>query len=521
MRTKRRSLVDGVIVSASTPQVSANLFRTTLCPNLIRHQDIFMDWDGAAYKPVENKTVTAQLSAFLGSALEKGFDKDTDAEGNEVKVAKYFRFNPKKTHIAEVYEMLGHACHVPMNTMAPPAWLKDTPPGYAALDPKNLISFQNGLLDVTTFKLYKATPFFFTMTAIDIKYDADAPEPKLLLAFLQQVTKSRQPLVDLIQEWIGYNISTDTSKHRVMFYWGVPRSGKGTLMRIQTALVGKYNTRFPTIETLAGRFGLVGLIGASAAQVTDMNTQSKTDLGRAASRINGISGEDGQTIERKGISDWDGVLPTRFTLAGNTLPNFGSHTSATAARLLIVPFEESYEGREDRELTPKLMAELPGIINWGLAGLVRLRERGDFLEPEDSKIAKTRLIYLSNPIHGFVEEKCVVKARAGVDKDVLYAAYVAHCEAIHSRPKELGDFTEQLQQIYPSVKAGRRRIGDTRVHTYGGIRLSDDMAAKVYLRDAEREAMLGDVLGEPVVAFMRDANGWPIIRSGGAADFYA
>jgi putative DNA primase/helicase len=519
---KNRSPADapGFVVSPATPQISAELFKAALFPNLIRHQDVFMKWDGAAYLPVENATVEAQLSAFLGSAFEKGFEKDKDEDGNEVKVPKYFRFNPKKSHISEVYAMLGHACHVPMNTMAPPAWLNDTPDEYKVLNPKNLISFRNGLLDISTRKLYPATPFFFTLTALDIEHDPNAPEPELWLEFCQEVTKDRQQLVDLLQEMLGYLISTDTSMHKVFFLWGRPRSGKGTILRITTALVGKQNTRFPTIETLAGRFGLQGLIGGSVAQVTDMNTQSRADLGTSASRINGISGEDGQTVERKGITDWNGVLPVRFQLAGNTLPNFGSHTGAMAARLLIIPFDESFEGREDRALTDKLIAELPGILNWALAGLDRLRLMGEFEEPDDSKAAKLRLIYLSNPIHGFVEEKCVVKAGAGIDKDVLYAAYVAHCDAVRSPPKALGDFTEQLQQIYPTVKAGRRRIGDKRVHTYVGIRLSDEMAARVYLRDAEREAMLGEVLGDPVVEFKRDANGWPIVRNGGG-DFYS
>src|SRR5260370_28777975 len=113
-----------------------------------------------------------------------------------------------------------------------------------------------------------------------------------MASFLRQVTNNRQPLIDLIQEMLGYLVTSDTSLHRVFFLWGSPRSGKGTILRITTALVGKNNVRFPTIETLAGRFGLQGLIGGSVAQVTDMNTQSRTDLGTSASRINGISGED-------------------------------------------------------------------------------------------------------------------------------------------------------------------------------------------------------------------------------------
>ena len=43
----------------------------------------------------------------------------------------------------------------------------------------------------------------------------------------------------------------------------------------------------------------------------------------------------------KGIGDWNGLLPGRIVMAGNNLPNFGSHAAATAARLLIFPFDVS------------------------------------------------------------------------------------------------------------------------------------------------------------------------------------
>jgi hypothetical protein len=102
-----------------------------------------------------------------------------------------------------------------------------------------------------------------------------------------------------------------------------------------------------------------------------------------------------------------------------------------------------------------------------------------------------------------------------VSKDVLYAAYVAHCGEINSHPKPLGDFTEQLQQLYPTIASGRRRVGDgeKRSYTYSGIRLSDAMARRAYARDTELEALTG------VMEFKRDAGGWPIARNDGG-DFY-
>lgn len=433
--------------------------------------------------------------------------------GKKVQEPALFPFNPQPKDITDVYAMLKHQCHVPVGTMDPPSWLPNFPKRYVGIDPKRAISFQNGLLDLDTGILFPASPYFFTRTALEMNYDESAPVPELWLEFLQQVTKTRQPLVDLIQEMLGYLVTTDTSLHRIFFLWGLPRSGKGTILRITTALCGKNNMRYPSIETLAGRFGLHNLIGSAVAQITDMNTMSPKDLGTAASRMNGISGEDSVTIERKGIGDWNGKLGSRFQIAGNTLPNFGKNTAAMAERLLIFPFDVSFSGKEDRGLTDKLIAELPGILNWALVGLDRLRKRGDFLEPAESTVAKKRLIHISDPIHGFIEECCFVgPTKLGTDKAVLYAAYERYCEEVHAQQKPLAAFTEDMQAIYPTVSASKRRNGDKpQVPCYRGIRFNSATAGKMYQVERDDSDDLG--VG-PLIVIKRDASGWPLPRRG-------
>lgn len=497
------------IVNRATPSKSAALFREQRYPNLINQQDEWLNWDGSAYQSIEDATICARVSEFL-----KACQTMKPVNGK----LKAFPFDTRKSDIAEVVAALKNDVHKPRDTMAPPCWLDGTPPAYLALNPRNLISFQNGLLDIETRELYTATPFFFTRTALAIEYDELAPDPEMFLQFLGEAMKGRQPLVDLIQEMLGYMIATDTSMHKVFFLFGRPRSGKGTILRITTALVGVRNTCFPTIETLGAQFGMQGLIGKSVAQVTDMNTDDGKALRTTASRINGISGEDGVTVERKHISNWDGKLPTRFILAGNTLPNFGSHTNAMATRLLIVPFEVSFVGREDRSLTDKLMTELPGILNWALDGLDRLRARGDFAEPEDSAKAKHRLIFKSDPVHGFIAECCTVKPGTGVDKADLYAAFQRYGADTGARSlPPLKDFTEKLQELFPGVSASKRYIGERNKQRpcYRGVRFNDETALEIYASDP----MMVDLGFTDGRALVRDAKGWPILKGVQPSDF--
>ena len=60
----------------------------------------------------------------------------------------------------------------------------------------------------------------------------------------------------------------------------------------------------------------------SLITVTDMDVDSKSELGSAAVCINKISGEDRVNVERKNKLPWKGTLPGRVVLIGNNLPDF-------------------------------------------------------------------------------------------------------------------------------------------------------------------------------------------------------
>lgn len=343
------------VLSKETPYKSAKLFRTARFPDLINFQDEWLTWDGAAYIPLEDATIRAAVMEYLEQAKVRM--RINDATG----VVSYSDgpFNPKPTHINAVYEMLRGQCHKEVGVVSPPVFLS----GRTEPRPRNLVSCRNGLVDITTGKLYDPTPDFFTRTALPINYYPDAPAPARWLTFLADVTSGRQELINLIWEIFGYLISADTLHQKVFFLYGNPRSGKGTVLRTLVKLIGVENTCSPSIKNLAGSFGYQSMIGKTLAIVSDMATDSRTDLSAAASSINAVSGEDNIEANRKNKDFWQGRLAARFVLAGNDLPGFGAHTAALAARLLILPFEEDYLGREDYNLSDKLAVELPSILN--------------------------------------------------------------------------------------------------------------------------------------------------------------
>jgi putative DNA primase/helicase len=63
-------------------------------------------------------------------------------------------------------------------------------------------------------------------------------------------------------------------------------------------------------------------------------------------------------------------------IATNELPRLSDASGALASRMIILNTPESFYGRENHDLTDDLMEELPGIFNWALDGLDRLRGQG-------------------------------------------------------------------------------------------------------------------------------------------------
>ncbi len=89
-------------------------------------------------------------------------------------------------------------------------------------------------------------------------------------------------------------------------------------------------------------------------------------------------------MNRKNKRELTLKLPTRVMIATNTLPKIEDPSGALAGRLVALEMKKSYYGREDHGLYDRLCAELPGILNWAIAGWNSLREAGKFIVPKRS-----------------------------------------------------------------------------------------------------------------------------------------
>jgi P4 family phage/plasmid primase-like protien len=445
------------VLNPAAPLEIAERLKAELFPTAIHTNDDWLDWRAGAYRDVEDATMRSALYRELGKAVVAKKEK----EG-----VVFEPFNPDTNKVNKVLDALEGVAHRPADAMTSQTWLEGEGP-----PPSELLAVRNGLVHVPTGELLPPTPRFFTRNTLDLEYDPGAPEPEQWLAFVEQVFPD-PVAAKLLQDWLGYLVTPDTSQEKMLLLIGPPRSGKGTIQKVLTELVGGSNVCAPSVKALGTGFGLQPLIGKTVAFLSDMRLGGNADGDAIAETLLRITGRDDVTADRKHKEAWTGRLATRFVVSSNVLPKLPDASPALANRFSVLRMQQSFLGREDPGLADRLMAELPGILNWAIEGWRRLRDRGRFILPGASEEAVQDLFNQGSEVAAFVHERCEEGPSHEVEKERLYAAYREWCDRTGRKPKNDAAFATDLYAATSNRVTPRRPSrGGERVNVYSGITL--------------------------------------------------
>lgn len=422
---------------------------------VLRHWrgDLYL-WRGGAYRLLQPGDVQAEVYAYLDGAhcmTKKGREP----------------FAPNRTKVGDMLDALRMVAHLESHK-APPCWLDEERND----EPKDLLATANGLLHMPSRTLRPHNARFFTTTALPFAYDPDAGPPEAWLRFLHDLWGDDVESIETLQEFFGYVLTSDCSRQKILTVVGPKRGGKGTIARVLRALLGEENYAGPTLASISTNFGLQPLIGKRLAIISDARLGSRADQQVLAERLLSISGEDALTIDRKYAEQWTGPLGVRLMLLTNELPKVTDASGALASRFIILRLTKSWLNHEDFSLADRLMGELPGILNWGLDGLERLRSRGQFRQPATAMELVRELEDLSSPVSAFLHECCVVESGARAACHEIFMAWRCWC-SVHGRehPGTEASFGRDLHAVLPELHVSNVRVGGGRKRFYEGVRL--------------------------------------------------
>jgi putative DNA primase/helicase len=343
---------------------------------------------------------------------------------------------------------------------------------------ERIIPFSNGLLrlkpflESSTIDIIPHTPNYLSTWCIPGDFDKEAKCPRWL-TFLGECLEGEADQVSLCQEWFGYVLSGDTNHQKYMAHIGARGSGKSTVARILQHMVGSGAVAFD-LRRLAGRFGLGALQGKSLAVCGEVELTGCKERAEIIERLKSLTGNDTQQIERKGDNVFRSeAIPSRFHIISNTVPLLRDPSLALARRMLIL-WSPSSAAEADLGLEEKLVAELPGIGQWALAGCGRLHRMGRFTNTARMKGELGAIERDASPLIAFLRDRCQVhKSLDGgtlpdvewVDgpnfkeqKDKIWAAATQwELETQTPLPEVPVWFWRDLRSVLPRISPDRRR----------------------------------------------------------------
>lgn len=270
---------------------------------------------------------------------------------------------------------------------------------------RNYINVRNGMLSLTTFTLHPHSPEFLSTVQIPIEYNPNATAPHFM-SFMKDITIDDSQLINVHQELVGYWLTVETKAEKAVYYYGGGANGKSVMASIVTALVGQDNVSSVPLSEFSQTFGMENLIGKS------LNIAAENEMGGKALKtenFKAIVSGDNITINIKYRPAINYRPYCRLVFLVNNLPDSSDVTEGYFRKIIIVPFPRTFKKEERNvELKNELLKELPGILNWAIQGLKRLRSN-NYQFSECKAIKETESAYYNeqNPVREFFQSHVV------------------------------------------------------------------------------------------------------------------
>ena len=329
-----------------------------------------------------------------------------------------------------------------------------------------LVNVRNGLLDIRDMSFNEHTPSYLSTVQLNVEYNpqVDCPQFK---KFLNEVLDCK--LIPLVQEIVGYLLTTNTASQKAFVFWGPARTGKSTLLWVvEYLLLGKKNVSNIPWQEIGDKFKTAELLGKLANVFSDLPSKSIDDTGI----FKVVTGEDYLMAEKKNKNPFKFKPFARLVFSCNELPrNYVDRTEGFYRRLIIVPFSRQIEkSKIDKSLKYKFQREKEGILNWALEGLKRLYENNfEFSENELTDGVKKEYKRENNNVISFVEECCELDGLFSCSRIEIYEAYKEFCVEAGLKALSQIKFNKELEGNFNIT---RSRSGKLRL--WNGVRIKLD-----------------------------------------------
>lgn len=325
----------------------------------------------------------------------------------------------------------------------------------------NMVNLGNGMLDMSSMKLvpHEREQLFCTVLPFDYDPRAKAPEWE---RFIDRIMLGSEKLKRALQDAIGYLFARAIQLEVMIGLVGEGANGKSTLIDVISALVGEAGASHIPLQSItkATGDGLYARVGLSGRLVNFTGELSPRAM-ESTEFKNLITGRNILARDPFGKAFTLVSTPKHVAAMNSTEDLIKEKTHGFMRRLHMIPFRFTVpQDQRDLNLGSKLLAELPGIMNWALEGTKRVIETGRL----GSAIEMTNLLEQikldSNPVQQYLEErteKHKVDAESvqpksklqvmAVGVSELYQKYSEFCKENTYQPLGRNAFSKECERL--------------------------------------------------------------------------
>ena len=332
------------------------------------------------------------------------------------------RYGVDQNKVTNVLEALCAKTRLPFSDV--PCWLSDN-----GMDATRCITFEDAVVDVSDVsKVAERDESWFSPSVIPCNYVPGAECP-IWMGCLEQWSGGDKVWIELLQRWFGYCLMPHNDYARWFLMYGKVRSGKGTIAKLLETLLGLDSYFGVSLYSLSNRFGLDGLQAARVMCVHEVSELDGREGERCVQVLKSVLGQDRIDIDRKGLPMIRNVvIPAKAMMQTNEIPRLPNKGQGLSSKMLTLPFDVSFHGKEDERLIYKLRQELPGIAAWAVEGARMVESAASSAErfpmPERSADAVRLYLQTNNPFDSFLEARFVRNDGGFVATEVIWQQWL-------------------------------------------------------------------------------------------------
>lgn len=345
----------------------------------------------------------------------------------------------------------------------------------------NAFNVRNCLISLKTGRTAEHDKKYMISKLAPVTYDENAKCPRWD-RFIEEITCGDKSLQLYLQRMIGYCMTAYTKEQCMFFLYGNGSNGKSVFVDTIAYMLGEYaascqpETVMMRDRNNTARGDLARLKGARMVVTSEPNDGCRLDEGIVKQMTGGT--ENKLTARFLYGREFEFSPEFKIVMSTNYKPVIKGTDNGIWRRVRLIPFTAEFtKENRDPQLIEKLRRELPGILNWAIAGAVGWCEEG---LPPCAIIDEAGQEYRSemDRVQQFLDDCTTRSESSSTQASTLYKCYKAWCSEQGDRfPVGSTKFFMELKRRFKSRKTEA-------YNEYIGIKIND-LGMDLYTR-AER-----------------------------------